>query len=218
LTDRLRSWEPVRQLERFLPELRPAWWVVRAWGAVTAVDVVFVGRPSFPVPTLGLGPVGLLVTGAAVTWSVRHGLRARAEARPAGRSAVLANAVLGVLTLIALVGLAGRSDVASADPVSYDTVVPGVLTHEDGTPISNILPYSSTGEPLTGVLLYDQDGRPIDDLAGATVDGDTVEQVPEASPQPGNAYPQHRQVRSWDDQGRQVVVPMPLPTAAPATP
>jgi hypothetical protein len=215
LTDRLRSWEPVLQVEGFLPELRPAWWVVRAWAAVTAVDVVFVGSPSFPVPTLGLGPVGWLVTGAAVTWSVRQGLRARAEGRPAGRSAVLANAVLGVLTLVALIGLADRSDVASADPVPYDTAAPGALAHEDGTPITNILPYSSTGELLTGVLLYDQDGRPIDDLADATVDGDTVEQVPEARPQPGNAYPQHRQVLTWDDQGRQVIVPMPLPTAAP---
>jgi hypothetical protein len=215
LIDRLRGWEPVRQVEGFLPELRPAWWVVRAWAAVTAVDVVFVGGTSFPVPTLGLGPVGLLVTGAAIAWSVRLGLRARDEQRHPGRAAVLANAGLGLLTLIALVGLADRSGVASADPVVYNDPAPGVLTHEDGAPITNILPYSSTGEPLTGVLLYDQDGRPIDDLADATADGSLVEQVPGSPVQPGNAYPQQRQVVTWDDYGQRVTVPMPMPMPMP---
>lgn len=55
LIGRLRSWQPVGQVERFLPELRPAWWVVRAWAAVAAVDVMFVGSPPFPLPALGLG-------------------------------------------------------------------------------------------------------------------------------------------------------------------
>jgi hypothetical protein len=220
LIGRLRAWEPVRQVEEFLPELRPAWWVVRAWAAVTAVDVIFVGGTSFPVPTLGLGPVGLIATAAAIGWSVRLGLRARAEERPAGRSAVLANTGLGLLAVIAVVGLAARSYVASAEPVYYDEGVSGpgvsaVLTHEDGAPITNILPYSSTGEPLTGVLLYDQDGRPIDDLADSTSDGASVEPVPDAPPQPGNAYPQQRQVVTWDELGAPVTEPMPLPTAAP---
>ena len=217
LAERLRAWEPVRQVERFLPELRPAWWVVRAWAAVTAVDVVFVGGTAFPVPTLGLGPVGFLVTGAAIAWSVRLGLRARAEGRVPGRGAVLVNAGLALLTLVAVIGLADRSGVASAEPVSYDDGAPSSLVHEDGTPITNILPYSSTGEPLTGVLLYDQDGRPIDDLADTTQDGETVETVPGAPLQPGNAFPQQRQVLTWDESGQLHAVPMPLPTpAAPA--
>ena len=214
LIGRLRSWEPVRQVERFLPELRPAWWVVRAWAAVTAVDVVFVGSPSFPLPTLGLGPVGWIVTAATVTWSVRLGLRARAEERPAARPAVIANTGLALLTVIAVVGLADVARVASAEPVSYDGGLPGVLTHEDGTPITNIHPYSSSGEPLTGVLLYDQDGRPIDDLADGTAEGYTVEPVPGAPWQPDNAYPQQRQVVAWDGGGEQTTVPMPLPTTA----
>jgi hypothetical protein len=218
LIGRLRAWEPVRQVGRFLPELRPAWWVVRAWAALTAVDLVFLGRPSFPVPTLGLGPVGFLATAAAIAWSVRLGLRARAQGRPAGRSAVAANAFLGLLTLIAVVGLAGRTDVASADPVTYEDRTPTSLTHEDGAPITNILPYSSTGEPLTGVLLYDQDGRPIDDLADVTVDGFPVQAVPGVPLQPGNAYPQQRQVVTWDEFGAETTVPMLVPTPATPTP
>lgn len=216
LVDRLRSWGPVREVEAFLPELRPAWWVVRAWAAVTAVDVVFVGSTSFPVPTLGLGPVGFVVTAAAIAWSVRRGLRARAAGTAPGRSAVLVNAGLGLLTLVAVLGLATRGGVASADPVYYEEPAPQTLVHEDGTPITNVLPYSSTGEPLTGVLLYDQDGRPIDDLAGTTADGSTVEPVPGAPVQPANAYPQQRQVLTWDEEsGRQVTVPMPLPAPTP---
>ncbi|WP_249522926.1 HAAS signaling domain-containing protein [Modestobacter marinus] len=215
LVGRLRSWGPVRQVEEFLPELRPAWWVVRAWAAVTAVDVVFVGGTSFPVPTLGLGPVGLLVTGAAIAWSVRLGLQARAEGREPGRRAVLVNALLGLLTLVALVGLAVGPGVATAETVYVEDQQPAHLVHEDGTPITNILPYSSTGEPLRGVLLYDQDGRPIDGLADVTVEGEQVETVPDAPVQPGNAYPQQRQVLSWDAYGEQTAVPMPLPSVAP---
>jgi hypothetical protein len=219
LVARLRAWGPAREVEDFLPELRPAWWVLRAWAAVTAVDVVFVGGTSFPVPTLGLGPVGFLVTAAAIAWSVRLGLRARAEGRAPGRAAVLANAGLGLLALVALVGLADRSGgVASADPVYYEEDSgPATLVHEDGTPITNILPYSSTGDPLTGVLLYDQDGRPIDDLADMTQDGELIEAVPGAPLQPGNAFPQQLQVLTWDEStGRQLPVPMPLPTPEPA--
>jgi hypothetical protein len=131
--------------------------------------------------------------------------------------------VLALLTLVALVGLADRSGVASADPVYYEDPAPAGLRHDDGTPITNVLPYSSTGEPLTGVLLYDQDGRPIDDLADTTADGEPVEAVPGAPLQPGNAYPQQRQVLTWGEGDTQVAVPMPLPTTpsaptAPATP
>ena len=214
LVARLRAWGPARHVEDFLPELRPAWWVVRAWAAVTAVDLLFVGGTGFPVPTLGLGPIGFLVTAAAIAWSVRLGLRARAQDRLAGRSVVAVNAGLGLLTLVALIGLADRSDVASADPVYYDDQpLPQTLVHEDGTPITNILPYSSTGEPLTGVLLYDQDGRPIDDLADGTLDGGWVQDVPGGAPQPGNAYPQQREVVTWGPDGQETTAPMPVPTA-----
>jgi hypothetical protein len=130
---------------------------------------------------------------------------------------VLVNAGLALLTLVAVFGLADRSGVASADPVSYDDVAPDSLVHEDGTPITNILPYSSTGEPLTGVLLYDQEGRPIDDLADTTQGGEAVQTVPGAPLQPGNAFPQQRQVLTWDESGQLHAVPMPLPTPpAPA--
>ena len=77
--------------------------------------------------------------------------------------------------MIAVVGVADRFSYAGYDPttVSYDSG-PTTLVHEDGTPITNIVPYGPDGEPLTGVLLYDQDGRPIDNLSTYTTDGSEV--------------------------------------------
>lgn len=85
--------------------------------------------------------------------------------------------------------------------------------HEDGTPITNVQPCSSTGEPLTGVLVYDQGRRPIDDLADWTAEGFAVESVPGAPLQPDNAHPQQRQVLTADERGEPVTVPMPAPTS-----
>ena len=44
-----------------------------------------------------------------------------------------------------------------------------------------------------------------------------MEQVPDSPPQPGNAYPQWRQVVAWDEFGEQTTVPMPVPTPAAPT-
>jgi hypothetical protein len=61
----------------FLPELRPAWWVVRGDLAVQAASVAIslldanLGGLSFPVPRLlGSQVLGLLAVAAAVTGSV----------------------------------------------------------------------------------------------------------------------------------------------------
>lgn len=218
----LHDSRPVVAVADFLPELRPAWWVLRAWGALLAVDAVFIGSGSFPVPTLGLGPiVGLAVTGAAVTWSVRRGLRARrnpGQGNP--RLAVVANGALAVLAVIGLFAVADSPEPAVAS--DYADPGPTTLGHEDGAPITNIHPYSSTGEPLSGVLLYDQEGRPIDNLAGYTELGDQVERLPEVPPAPANAFPQAQRVLTYDEFGNPVweaptTVPAPS-TTAPASP
>jgi hypothetical protein len=71
----------------FLPELRPAWWVLRGYLAVqlvaVATSLLFRGAGlSFPVPTLLGSPVlGLLATVAAVAGSVRLGRKWPGEVR-----------------------------------------------------------------------------------------------------------------------------------------
>lgn len=100
--DRLTSSPQYAAVRDFLPELRPAWWVLRAWAPLVALDAVLFGRTSFPVPSLGFPLLGLLVTGAAITWSVRLGLRARRDPeRGDARVAVVVNGLLALLTLVA---------------------------------------------------------------------------------------------------------------------
>jgi hypothetical protein len=146
-------------------------------------------------------------------WSVHLGLRARAEGRPAGRRSWLLNGALAVLALIAVFGVADRSGVAVADTY-YEPAAPTSLTHGDGTPITNVYPYSSDGTPLTGVLLYDQDGRPIEDLAGVDGDGATVEPLDGVAPQPANMFPQQRQVVGWGLDGTPTTTPMTAPATS----
>ncbi|SDF26253.1 Uncharacterized membrane protein [Blastococcus aurantiacus] len=194
----------------FLPELRPAWWVLRAWAPLVAVDAVLFGGTSFPVPSLGLSPlVGLVLTGAAITWSVRRGLRVRRDPALADpRLSVAVNGALAVLALVALVAIGNQPDPAIA--YSYSEPGPTSLAHDDGAPITNIHPYSSAGEPLEGVLLYDQDGRPIDNLATYTTDGPypsegrEVQRLDTDPPAPANAFPQEQRVLTYDDSGNPV--------------
>jgi hypothetical protein len=216
-------------VQQFLPELRPAWWVLRAWAALVAVDALFTGSSSFPLPTFGVGPlVGLVLTGLAVTWSVRRGLRVRQDpslGHP--KVAVAANGVLAVLALVAVFGAGGSPEPAMA---WYDQAPSTAeLAHEDGTPITNIHPYSSDGEPLEDVLLYDQDGRPIDNVAGYTADGEEVQRLDAVPPAPANAFPQQQRVFGYDESGNPVwttpgagspdggVLPAPEPLPTPET-
>ena len=217
--DRLIASPQYAAVRDFLPELRPAWWVLRAWAPLVAVDAVLFGRTSFPVPSLGLSPlVGLVVTGAAITWSVRLGLRARrSPERVDPRVAVVVNGLLALLALVALVAVADQPEPAMAYSPYPETGLT-VLAHEDGTPITNIQPYSSTGEPLSGVLLYDQDGRPIDNLATGTPDDGEVQRLDSAPPAPANAFPQEQRVLTYDESGNPIWITPGTDSPDPATP
>jgi hypothetical protein len=225
--DRLAQVPGVQEARDFLPELRPAWWVLRA--ALVLVVLNALGGGSGLLP---LGPVlGLPLLAAAVVLSVRLGRR-EADAPPSGHARRLTlglNTGLGVLALALFFGLGLSRD---SEPVYADHSSPygdgrTTLMHEDGTPITNLFPYSPDGQPLSGVLLYDQDGRPVDNLATTTFDGEEIQPVvvPGSPPRPGNAYPQEQQVMTYDDMGRPVPVPVrpapapsptPSPTPAPA--
>jgi hypothetical protein len=223
----VRASEPYRHVVAFLPELRPAWWVARGWAAVAAVDYSVQGEVTMPLPSLGLGIVGWAITVAVVVWSVRLGLRTRAAGGGPTHGWVAVNLALALCTVFALVGVADRFSYADAPQnVSYTVPAVTTLTHEDGTPITNIVPYGPDGTPLTGVLLYDQDGRPIDNLSTWTEDGGSVEPQREVPAQPDNAYPQAQVVTSYDEYGNPVedevgvptTTPTPEPTPEPTTP
>ena len=157
-----------RAVTGFLPELRPAWWVLRGYLAVQALAVAMTplfngGGFSFPVPRLfGSSLLGLLATAAAVAGSVWLGRRGPGGTRR--RALLLAgNAVLAVVALL-LVAELGDSEVAG-DHYQPDQVLtfagPVSGLRSDGKEISNIFPFDAKGRPLADVYLVDQDGDPI---------------------------------------------------------
>ncbi|MEA2668781.1 MAG: hypothetical protein QOJ33_1715 [Chloroflexota bacterium] len=151
-----------RQVRAFLPELRPAWWVLRAYLAVLILTAAL--RPGYPLGPIpdpgskrGLGEI--LATAVAIWLSVRIGRPNRPLPQPARVLAVSAN----VLIALVAVGVLGTMHsfvyseiIGSATPVQQ----PLNAAYAAG-PLTNIYPYSQDGKPLTNVLLYDQDGRPL---------------------------------------------------------
>ncbi|HYN98662.1 MAG TPA: hypothetical protein VEU28_03215, partial [Actinomycetota bacterium] len=147
---------PVRE---FVPQLRPAWWVLRGYLAI-ALPALAAPNSSddFPIPAVGgsnfLG--FLFVVGAIVAsvWLGRHpGQKWRR------RLVIAGNAFLVIFSL----GLISEMDYRmSGSPqfVSAAGAPPYQLSSPHG-PVTNIFPYAADGTPLDNVLLYDQDGRPL---------------------------------------------------------
>jgi uncharacterized membrane protein len=146
-----------REANALWPELRPGWWVLRAY--LAALVVAFMlrdGNNLRPIPNpfsvFGLLEIAAIV--AAVVFSVRLGRRG-APAGKAGRLATQAlNLVIAVLTVPVLVSMStNHSYVYSSDPYSAAAgYYPG---------FTNIYPYTKDGKALENVLLYDQNGQPL---------------------------------------------------------
>lgn len=227
IVERLVQHDAVRSVRAFLPELRPGWWVFRAWLAAGALSYLS-GYRSFVLP---FGPLlALPVLAAMVVLSVRLGRwsQSRTHVEPGQRLiAVGSNVAVSLFALFVLVAVQQQNrgvGYAGPNPPAYGGGSPATLTRADGTPITNIYPYAGSGQPLSGVLLYDQDGRPLDNLFTYRPDGSPVERVvPTGSaPPPANAYPQ-RQQTAGGGQGAPTEVPQQVPappvlSSAAATP
>jgi hypothetical protein len=161
-----------RAVAEFLPELRPAWWVLRGYLAVQAASVglsfLFADDGlSFPVPRLLDSRVlGLLATVAAVAGSVALGRRATTGRRARGLL-VIGNAALALFAFFLLTDLGASRDAAEAgwDEAQYMEIYPGpnlgMGLRGNGREITNIFPFDADGKPLHDVYLVDQDGQPV---------------------------------------------------------
>jgi hypothetical protein len=158
---RLFDARAVAEVRAFMPQLRPAWWVLRGYLVVAVVALQDVnGTRDFPVPAFwGSHVLGVAAVLAAATASVALGRRRLP------RSA----AALVVAANLALVVVAGnlvadarwrlvRVEVRTLGSSSPFTDSPLISEHG---PVTNLFPYDASGKPLDGVLLYDQDGRPL---------------------------------------------------------
>lgn len=160
----VQTWEVVQTL-------RPAWWVLRAWVAVQALDLATgPWEHATLIPRFGDDLSGLLLLLGAVVGSVLLGLRKGWPASHSPRS-VLARVVLlglnalAVLLLVHVVDSFPSSsyvndmDHPNASGMFRPYKQPGVLN--DGRTVRNVFAYDAQGQPLQGVQLYDQTGKPL---------------------------------------------------------
>ncbi len=156
-TQRARRWlatPSARSVRAFLPELRPGWWVLRAYVLVGAVAAAGAGNSVVPVPEVfGSYLVGLLALAGAVVASVRLGR----SARGGWDRAVTVGAVVAAVVVLAHMD---RTEYVYVDGGFYGES-PGWLVTPDGRVVTNIWPFDGAGQPLEGVFLFDQDGVPI---------------------------------------------------------
>ncbi|GAB4068257.1 hypothetical protein GCM10028777_26660 [Angustibacter speluncae] len=168
-TLRAQPWWP--QAVRVAHELRPAWWVLRAWVAFQLVQGAMAGLGSILPRTVGLWVLLLLLV--AGSYALGRGLWARFAAT---RPLVLVGDVLAVLLLLPAVGLAQEPSYGGpAAGYVEDSASAATGLVADGRTVTNVFPYGPDGEPLSGVTLLDQDGEPI------TVGADQLPGEPDGS-------------------------------------
>jgi hypothetical protein len=212
-----------RELHGVLPELRPGWWVLRAYLVVLVFAFVFRDggnlRP-IPNPFSRGGLLQIVATLVAVVISVRLGRRGMPTNR-GWRGAVRAvNVGIALLALPVLVSMGTGYTYSYSNDYSSDPYYSAASAAYYAS-FTNIYAYSKDGTPLKDVLLYDQDGRPL-----VPSKSDIVIDVPNGAdglPIP-NAYP----LNERDLNGNPVVpprvalppwqttAPTPSPTATPS--
>jgi hypothetical protein len=152
-----------REMRALLPELRPGWWILRAYLVVLVFAYLLRDggnlRP-IPNPFSSHGLLQILATIAAIVLSVRLGRRGLPVSKAWRGAAVAANVAIVLLALPVLVRMSTDYTYAFSNPDSsnsYLTVDAGYY----GSGVTNIYPYSRDGKALKDVLLYDQDGHPL---------------------------------------------------------
>ena len=154
---------PIRFVRTFMPELRPAWWVVRGYLAAVVIDAV-VFSPSatdggLPWPRLDGSPViGTLLVALCIGVSILAG-RATTGRERYGLLALAVNvAIVGMFAAV----LPQVQDGPSASVRMVDADPFGFVQHGDGAPIRQVCAYDEDGTRLNDVQLFDQNGRPIE--------------------------------------------------------
>lgn len=219
---RLRSTDAGRQVLDFLPTLRPAWWVFRAWVLVRALEVWTGYGDAWHqyalIPKVhDSRTIGFVALAVAIPVSVyigRHGVRGRWQRR----LVIAGEAALGLFAFAIVVnGLAhANRDSGGVRPVAYSdgfVVQPGLS--ENGVPIKNLYVYDKNGKLVDGALVYDQDGRPVSVARPGESEGGEfgADLWVDADGRPvANRYPRMLTRPQWDGPGSitDVVIPPPV--------
>jgi hypothetical protein len=155
----------VRAVWSVLTALRPAWWVLRAWIAVTMLDQL-VGPWEFVTlwPTLGVPLLGPFVLLVAVVVSVLIG-QGRLWPGSGPDRPVLTRSILialnGLAVVVPLTFTGDGSHIATSSLYGQAAPVDRGAMRAGGDVVTNVYAYDASGAPLAGVQLFDQDGRPV---------------------------------------------------------
>jgi hypothetical protein len=175
-------------LERAAADLRPLWWVARAWVVYQAVMWLaaqwgWLVRPVLPerdgVPSLARHWALLLVL---VVVSLQWGRRRWGAGQIPRLSGVASVVALVLLVPVGVFTYESRFYGSTAGSVRYvevpvtQPVDDGVWV--DGMQVSNLFVYDAAGNPLSGVQVYDDRGRPV-----RTADGWVPYELPGVSGQ-----------------------------------
>src|SRR5437764_731899 len=206
-----------RQVRAFLPELRPAWWVLRAYLLVLVITVAF--SPSYnirpiPNPFSSRGLLEIIAMAIAIVVLVRLGRRNRPLAKSGRMLAVAANVLIALIAVPALASMGTFHPFTMVESGGSGQTIQGQQLYTPSGVVTNIYPYSRDGKPLTDVLLYDQDGRALT-LDSKTGDATTDFPVRDNSQQITNAYPLHQRHLSGDPVAAPRVALPPWPAQSP---
>jgi len=219
--DRVTTSAWYRQLRAFLPELRPAWWVLRAYIVVLVITEAVSPTHNIrliPNPFSRRGLLEIVAAAIAIVVSVRLGRRNRSLAKGGRVLAIAGNVLIALMAVPALASMGTFPSFAMVESGGSGQATQGRALYMPDGPVTNIYPYSRDGKPLTDVLLYDQEGRAL------TLDskiGDVTTDYPVgADGQPiTNAYPLHQRHFYGDPVAAPRVAFPPWPSASPtATP
>jgi hypothetical protein len=158
----MRRTATYRELRSFLPQLQPAWWVLRGYLVALMLGAASSSYPHAlsPLPRMWDSRLlGLLVTLGSIVASV-----AWSRVTPARRGGLRALTVAGNIAVV-VAALTFVDNGPGYQQVRYvdkqqEPGFPPVVRGPYGN-ILNIYPYAADGTPLSGVLLYDQAGNPI---------------------------------------------------------
>ena len=199
--DALRRTATYRAVADFLPQLRPAWWILRGYLAVLVLTAVFqTWRDGFiplrliPYPLTSRGLLQVVATVVAIWISIAIGRRRLAMSRGWRSAALLANGLVALAALPPLLNMSASFGspyyLSSSGPryaVCKPQNQPSVVVTQLAA-VTNIYAYSKDGKPLQDVLLYDQNGQPVEVLGRGK--GQPVEVLGRGKGQPVTArYP-----------------------------
>lgn len=215
LERRLRTQWLGREVLDFLPLLRPAWWIVRAWLLVVLLQMLTVndgrGQIGF-IPRPGdsqlLGMLLLVLAIPASIWLTR---RPPLQGRRA-RLFTAAQSLLGVFAVVVFLHGVSDDGFAGNRPIFVGNGYPGAGgLSENGTPITNLYVYDKDGKLLTGVYVYDQSGNPVQAAPDNMGDEATQYFVDVNDTFVVNRYPQLVSRLVYGNDGSQHLVPVGPP-------